>query len=379
MGGFLSVGGSVKKVSGVFGNVDGKTVRAKSLWVNKDGVPTKIFSSEGMLNVLVTYYRGIRIDRTTDLVNFSAVLEDSTLYRRFSDILYIPEDDKFITFGVRNSDTLYPYTSSNGKEWSMGDSRNMSHRISDGVFSRAGDAIYYCSAITSGRVIVSFDRGATWGVVTVDGKMTSATSSSSSYTQSGVYDAQYVNGVYYATSMRRGYGNLLYSSNGLEFSTLESSTLTPSSLAYGNGILAASSNGVVKFCSTENDPIIEGSWVESILPSTNTGDSDNFITFYSGEFYLFTSDNDKSCVLKSVDCASWEKLGDTLWDGKAHTDGSKILRSVKARKLSKETTIFFASGMESSNPLFYSYDMLNWYSVNPGKGDASMAETKSIE
>ena len=43
MAGYINPDGQVRLVTKVFGNTNGKTVRAKSLWTNKDGVPTCIY------------------------------------------------------------------------------------------------------------------------------------------------------------------------------------------------------------------------------------------------------------------------------------------------------------------------------------------------
>ena len=52
MSGYINLDGNLKAVSKVFGNMDGKTVRAKSLWVDRNGVPACIYR-EGDRNLYV--------------------------------------------------------------------------------------------------------------------------------------------------------------------------------------------------------------------------------------------------------------------------------------------------------------------------------------
>lgn len=149
MAGYVNVNQQKKAVAKVFGNVNEKTVRAKSLWTNKDGMPVCIYR-EGDRNL---YIVGLGADEGSsifpmaysyDMETFKACsltlpsnisLKPTTIL----DVVYSEELDLFVALGYHlpknytSSSALrwYLMYSEDGKKWEVGQTASYTYYSTD--------------------------------------------------------------------------------------------------------------------------------------------------------------------------------------------------------------------------------------------------------
>ena len=214
----------LKKISGIFANVNGDTKKIKSAWVDKDGVPTKVYGSDK--SIFVAVGDGGDIYYSTDGESWTKGLNAGTGIK-FSAVTY--GNGFFLTIGSDG----YSYTSADGKTWTK--SKSMTYKtIIDIAF---GNGVFVAIE-SSGRILVSED-GNTW-------------------TEVGSVPA---NRVIYASGMFvfGGESALYTSTDGINLTYIYVPDLsgTVTSLCFGNGIFVAVAGGKV-YTSTDGE-----SWTKS--------------------------------------------------------------------------------------------------------------------
>lgn len=149
MGGYINPDGNLRAVSKVFGNVNGKTVPAKSLWVNRNGSPACIFSEGDKTLYIVGLDAGagnavFPMAYSYDFETFRAcsiTLPSNVSYKPTTilDIIYSKELNLFVALGYylqknyTSSSALrwYLMYSEDGKNWEVGQTSSYTYYSTD--------------------------------------------------------------------------------------------------------------------------------------------------------------------------------------------------------------------------------------------------------